>query len=102
MNKLFYTKMLNVGHTDTLIIESYDQCRYQCFVVENGVERLLWDDDGRPLATFSLTEMRKKLFPLNPQNVFLRQRSAYDEMVGQPAKIDNTMMVPLALDSIVF
>lgn len=100
--KLKYGYVLKNIDVDKIIVESYDQCLYQCFLEHEGREKLIWGDDGHPMTTFSLTEMRKLIFPLNPSQVFLRQNSAYDEMIGQPQGGVNTMLVPLAVDSICF
>ncbi len=102
MEKLYYNDLLKQKNISKLIVESYDQCLYQCFWVDGDREKLIWWENNKPMATFSLTEMRKKLFALNPAEVFLRQKSAYDEMVGQPVGSGNTMLVPLAIDSVCF
>ncbi|WP_439136499.1 DUF6482 family protein [Pseudomaricurvus sp.] len=82
-----------------VIIDSYEGGIYQAFLCEDGTENLIWLDQDKPLKTRSLIEMRDQLDPLRPASMYLRQQSAYDEMVGLPARAaDNTLMVPIFPD----
>ena len=81
------------------IIHSLDQALYQVTVVVDGRERLLVDETGRPLRRHSLNAMREVLQTLPVASLVLRQRSAYDEMIGQPPREgDNLMELPLTLE----
>lgn len=62
-----------------------------------GQECLLLDAGGRPLKARSLAAMQRQLAGIHYAPWVLRQRSAYDEMVGHGhARADNLMEVPLA------
>ena len=79
-----------------LVIESHDGCLYQAFLVNDLGEQLIWADAHTPLKARALTTLREQLQALDIASLQLRQRSAYDEMVGQPAKVDNTLLIPLS------
>jgi hypothetical protein len=101
--KLFYDDLLKRGSVPKMVVESYDLCLYQCFADTGEGERLVWQTPTKTLTTHNLTAMREKLAKLKPEAVFLRQSSAFDEMIGQPQKSsDNTLLLPLSLDSIFF
>ncbi len=79
-----------------VIVHSLDLALYQVSVVIDGAEHLLTSEDGRPLRGRSLQQVREILAPLPVASLVLRQQSAYDEMIGQPAREgDNTLEVPL-------
>lgn len=95
MNKVMLHD-LRSGEPLQVIIDSYEGGIYQAFHCQGDTERLIWLDEDTPLKTRSLIEMRDQLDPLRPTAMFLRQQSAYDEMVGLPARAaDNTLMVPI-------
>jgi hypothetical protein len=83
---------------DTLIIHSLDMCLYQASVLieADGEECWICDNNGKLLKTHSIIEMQKHCSVLKVKQQRLRQRSAYDEMVGGPTKCDNTLEVPLS------
>ncbi len=81
---------------DRLVIESVDLSLYIAHAEVGGHSYLLADADGRVLKTQNLLDMKTALAKLDAAECVLRQRSPYDEMVGQgfePA--DNVMEVPL-------
>jgi hypothetical protein len=81
-----------------VIVHSLDQALYQVTVLIDGAERLLVDDSGRTLRSHSLERLREMLARLPVASLVLRQRSAYDEMIGQPPREgDNVLEVSLAL-----
>jgi hypothetical protein len=83
-------------HIEKIIIHSLDLCLYQASALVNGVERMVTDKHGKLLRSFNLLEMQALLETLPAAHVVLRQQSAYDEMVGQPARTDaNTLEIPL-------
>jgi len=101
--KILYDDLLKLGSVPRMVIESYDLCLYQCFVDFGEGERLVWKTAKKTLTTHNLTAMREKLSKLKPREVFLRQSSAFDEMIGQPSKSGgNELLIPLSLDSIFF
>ncbi len=102
-SKLLYDDLLKKGSVPRMVVESYDLCLYQCFADLGEGERLVWQTPTKTLTTHNLTAMREKLAKLKPAEVFLRQSSAFDEMIGQPNKTDsNALLLPLSLDSIFF
>ena len=82
---------------DKLVIESVDLSLYLAWAVIDGAERLVADKRGGTLKTRNLLEMKEQLAGLNIVELTLRQRSAYDEMVGQPSwDCDNALEVGLS------
>jgi len=82
-----------------VVIESVDLSLYIAHVWVGDVERILTDHHGKVLKTRNLLEMQRTLRKRLNCDFFLRQRSAYDEMVGHdyPAN-DNCMELPLGRD----
>ena len=82
---------------DRFIIESVDLSLYIAFVQIDGVEHLIADNTGKPLKTTNLLSMQRQIKQFGQVESVLRQRSAYDEMVGRPSQVsaDNTMEISL-------
>ena len=82
---------------DRFIIESVDLSLYIAFVQLDGVEHLIADNTGKPLKTTNLLSMQRQIKQFGQVESVLRQRSAYDEMVGRPSQVaaDNTMEISL-------
>ena len=82
---------------DRFIIESVDLSLYIAFVQVDGVEHLIADSKGKPLKTTNLLSMQRQIKQFGQVESVLRQRSAYDEMVGRPSQgaADNTMEISL-------
>ncbi|MFA5548515.1 MAG: DUF6482 family protein [Porticoccaceae bacterium] len=79
-----------------VIIHSLDASIYQVSVEIDGSERPLWETPERLLSRRNLTALRELFAGLAIGALVLRQRSAYDEMVGQPLREGaNTLEVPL-------
>ena len=79
-----------------LVIESVDLSLYIAFAVIDGKEHVVTNSRGQVLKTFNLLDMRRKLSKVVDCGFFLRQRSAYDEMVGhQYDRVDNCMELPI-------
>ena len=84
-----------------VVIHSLDQALYQVTVVHSGSEHLLVENNGSPFRRRSIGEVLEILRLLPVSSASLRQRSAYDEMIGQPVREgDNVMEVPLRIDLI--
>lgn len=81
---------------DAVVIHSLDMCLYQASVRLDGQDIWVTDERGQLLKTHSLIGMQQQLQHLKTKQYLLRQQSAYDEMVGGPSKIDNTLEIPLA------
>ena len=81
-----------------VVVYSLDQALYQVMVVVDGRERLLTENDGSTFRRHSLAAVQEVLQVLPVASATLRQRSAYDEMIGQPPREgDNLLEVPLSL-----
>tara|TARA_B100000497_G_scaffold8144_1_gene8593 strand:- start:196 stop:567 length:372 start_codon:yes stop_codon:yes gene_type:complete len=82
---------------ERFIIESVDLSLYIAFVQIDGVEHLIADNTGKPLKTTNLLSMQRQIKQLGQVESVLRQRSAYDEMVGRPSQgaADNTLEISL-------
>ena len=82
---------------DRFVIESVDLSLYIAFVQVDGVEHLIADNTGKPLKTTNLLSMQRQIKQFGQVESVLRQRSAYDEMVGRPSQVaaDNTMEISL-------
>lgn len=82
---------------DRFIIESVDLSLYIAFVQVDGVEHLIADNKGKPLKTTNLLSMQRQIKQFGQVESVLRQRSAYEEMVGRPSQgaADNTMEISL-------
>ena len=84
-----------------VVVHSLDQALYQVTVISAGVEYLLTEENGRPFRRHSMGEVMDILRLMPVRKAVLRQRSAYDEMIGQPPREgDNIMEVPLGIDLI--
>lgn len=91
--------VLQRGECVNMVVHSLSQALYQVTVAIEGGEYLLTENDGKPLRRYSLMAMREALQDLPVGSLSLRQRSAYDEMIGQPGGgHDNTLEVNLALE----
>ena len=85
------------SNIDRFVIESVDLSLYIAFVQINGEEHLIADNTGKPLKTTNLLSMQRQIKQFGKVEAILRQRSAYDEMVGKGASSsgDNTMELSL-------
>lgn len=81
---------------DRLIVESVDLSLYIAHACVEGEQRLIAGEDGKPLKTRNLLEMKAALSVIKAQERVLVQRSAYDEMVGHAhSSSDNLLEIPL-------
>jgi hypothetical protein len=81
-----------------VIIHSLDRALYQVTVLLEGQEQLLVDGSGRPFRSHNLQQVREILQAMPVASITLRQQSAYDEMIGQPAREEaNTLELPVSL-----
>jgi hypothetical protein len=79
-----------------VMIESVDLSLYIAHARIDGEERVIADRQGKVLKTRNLLEMQRTLRKAVTCEFFLRQRSAYDEMVGHAHQAtDNSMELPL-------
>ncbi len=97
--KISFRQAQSASQPMRAVIRSLDQALYQVTLVLDGEERLLTENSGRVFRRHSLLEVREALQRLPLSSLVLRQDSAYDEMIGQPARDgDNTLEVPLPLE----
>ena len=87
------------GEPVVTTVHSLEQALYQVTVLVDGQECLLTENDGTTFRRRSLSSVREALQVLPLASLTLKQYSAYDEMIGQPAREgDNTLEVSLSLD----
>ena len=80
----------------SVVIESVDLSLYIAHVRVGDNEHVITDRQGKVLKTRNLLEMQRLLRKAVSCEFFLRQRSAYDEMVGHAHRAaDNGMELPL-------
>lgn len=80
----------------SVVIESVDLSLYIAHVRVGDTEQVITDRQGKVLKTRNLLEMQRLLRKAVSCEFFLRQRSAYDEMVGHAYRAaDNSMELPL-------
>ena len=85
----------DMGVTE-VVIESVDLSLYIAHARIDGREHVIADRQGKVLKTRNLLEMQRMLRKAVTCEFFLRQRSAYDEMVGHAHQAaDNSMELPL-------
>jgi len=78
------------------VIESVDLSLYIAHAVVDGHEYLIAEQNGKILKRKNILEMKRVLKDIAQVELTLRQRSAYDEMVGHSyAASANTMELPL-------
>ena len=93
--KVSVSDLSNLGITE-VIIESVDLSLYIAYARIAGQEHVIADRQGKALKTRNLLEMQRMLRKAVNCEFFLRQRSAYDEMVGHAHRAtDNSMELPL-------
>ena len=79
-----------------LVIESVDLSLYIAHALIAEKEYVIVDQKGKVLKTRNLLEMQRALRKVATCEFYLRQRSAYDEMVGHSHHaVDNSMKLPL-------
>ena len=84
------------GRLHKVAIRSTELSLYLAEVELDGELHLVCDDDGVPLRTVNLVNMREQLECLDIEHLVLVQDSAYDEMIGQPNREGtNRLEVPL-------
>lgn len=81
---------------ERIVIESVDLSLYLARAVIDGQELMIADANGKFVKTHNLLAMKRRLKALVTCEFFLRQQSAYDEMVGHSyAANANTMEIPM-------
>ena len=80
---------------EKLIFHSLDLALYNVSAIVEGKEYMVTDEKGERLKHYNLIQLQKQLSKVNAQKQFLRQTSAYDEMVGGSEKVSNILEVSL-------
>jgi hypothetical protein len=97
--KLTFRELAGRQQKVVMVVHSLDQALYQVTFTLDEREYLLSENNGKVFRRHSLSEVREALQVLPVESISLRQTSAYDEMIGQPARErDNTLEVPLSMD----
>jgi len=79
-----------------LVIESVDLSLYIAQATVDDDVRLVVDEDGKPLKERNLLGMRRHFAGISVDACVLRQRSAYDEMIGHSWQAgNNTLEIPM-------
>ena len=93
--KVSISDLDNLSITE-VIIESVDLSLYIAHARIAGQEYVIADRQGKVFKTRNLLEMQRMLRRVVTCDFFLRQRGAYDEMVGHAHQAaDNVMELPL-------
>ncbi|MCC5827679.1 DUF6482 family protein [Alkalimonas sp.] len=83
-------------HIDELVIHSYEMGLYLAEVDFDNRKAFIIDDaTGRPKKFHSIEQVRDAFAEATIRKAYLSHQSAYDEMVGAPDKVDNTLKVAL-------
>ena len=87
---------LGTPDISSVVIESVDLSLYIAHARIGDNEHVITDSQGKVLKTRNLLEMQRMLRKAVTCEFFLRQRSAYDEMVGHVNRAtDNCMELSL-------
>lgn len=82
-----------------IVVDSIEGSIYRASAIIDGQQLRILGEDGQTLQGRSITALQEKLNAVAVTKLTLRQRSAYDEMIGHPARArDNTLQVPLATE----
>ena len=92
--KVSVSELGNLGISE-VIIESVDLSLYIAHACIAGQEHVIADRQGKVLKARNLLDIQRMLRRAVTCEFFLRQRSAYDEMVGHAHQADNIMELPL-------
>ncbi len=91
-----FTQVLqNSGQIDKLTIHAIDMCVYLA-EVECGQQKFYLKNDAAKIIRFSSrSEIMEVLSDFKVKEAWLLHRSAYDEMVGGPEKVQNELLIRL-------
>ncbi len=89
--KVLYKNLPNYN-VSKLVINSLDCSLYQAVVVIDGIEHVVWENDKKSFLSRSLLKLRESFDHLQIGETVLRHESSYDEMIGQPRKLQSNRM----------
>jgi Family of unknown function (DUF6482) len=90
--RISVTELAALQYPTHVIIHSLDRSLYQVEVSLDGQSRRLVDEAGKTLRWRSLAAAREALRGMPVAKLSLHHVSAYDEMVGQPAKVQSNLL----------
>lgn len=95
--KITFMELTKMPGAVSAVIHSLECSIYQVTISTRDTSRLLVDDNGKPMRWRSLAAARTALKTLPIATLTLQQLSAYDEMIGQPPKLQtNLLEIPLS------
>lgn len=80
---------------DELVIYSVEMGIYLAQVNYDDHVAFLVDTDNRPQRFLSVEQVKQSLAEATIKKVWLQHQSAYDEMIGGPEKVDNSLRIPV-------
>ena len=88
-------KLKKITHVDKVKLHSLESSLYQLSVVIGEKEEYIQTDAGRFLTSHNKLDLQALFKGKSVGAMVLCHQSAYDEMVGQPIGVGNTLEVPL-------
>lgn len=89
-------RKLSAHRVQKLVIESVDLSLYIAEATVDDEVYLVVDEAGKPLRERNLLGMKRHFTGISVDACVLRQRSAYDEMIGHRWQAaDNTLEIPM-------
>lgn len=78
-----------------LVIHSVEMGIYLAQVNYDNRVAFLVDADNRPQRFLSVEQVKQSLAEATIKSAYLQHQSAYDEMIGAPDKVDNSLRIPV-------
>ncbi|HJS14398.1 MULTISPECIES: DUF6482 family protein [Rheinheimera] len=78
-----------------LVIYSVEMGIYLAQVSYDDRVGFLVDADSRPQRFLSVEQVKQSLAEATIKKAWLQHQSAYDEMIGGPEKVDNSLRIPV-------
>ena len=78
-----------------LVIYSVEMGIYLAQVNYDDRVGFLVDIDSRPQRFLSVEQVKQSLAEATIKKAWLQHQSAYDEMIGGPEKVDNSLRIPV-------
>lgn len=88
-------ELKKISHVDKVKLHSLESNLYQLSVVIGEEEDYIKTDTGRFLTSHNKLDLQALFKGKTVGTMVLCHQSAYDEMVGQPIGVVNTLEVPL-------
>ena len=78
-----------------LVIYSVEMGIYLAQVNYDDRVGFLVDEESRPQRFLSVEQVKQSLAEATVKKAWLQHQSAYDEMIGGPEKVDNSLRIPV-------